>query len=63
MINNYNLEISEDVKRQMDSLISKSNVSTNDFIKLLAKSYHVDLTKKETPLDLAYGDYWNSFID
>lgn len=63
MTNNYNSKISEDLKRQVDSLISKCNISTNDFIRLLAESYHVNLAKNTTPLDLAYGDYWNSFID
>ncbi|AYD40956.1 hydrolase [Clostridium fermenticellae] len=55
----YDSKVSEELKKEVDSFISKSNASADDFIKLLAESYNVNLT----PLDLSYGDYWNSFTD
>jgi hypothetical protein len=57
-------KIPEDIKMQLNDLISKSGMPTEDFIRSLANSYNVKKVESDiSTVVLDYTNYWNSFVD
>lgn len=55
-------KIPENLREQIDDIISESGLSAKDFIKELAYCYNVGDAKSDS-IVLDYSNYWNSFVD